>query len=149
MPEREADRRDSGVCLVPGQPWLVRAAHGPGARAALEIYEGQALLDIMVDTPVAPRLLRGARRLDSRRHARSWAIAWGRLPVDDGAAGHAIGPDRGLAVWFIHGRRPRRADYAWLSAWGWVAVADGSYRQAVACWHGQWERLSLRRGRPC
>jgi hypothetical protein len=137
---------------VAGPPWVVRAARGPGARAALEIYEGQALLDVMVDTPVAPRLLRGARRLECRRSRRSRAIAWGRLPIDDDAAGRAYGPGSGLAVWFTRGRlhrRPQRAGFVWLTAWGWIAVADGSYRHAVVTCHGRWERLGLRRARPC
>jgi hypothetical protein len=158
MPGPEADRTGATQHLAAGQPWRLRAARGPGARAALEIYEGQALLDVMVDTPVAARLLRGARRLDGRRAGGARAIAWGRLPTGEDAAGAAAsgsgvsGPGGGLAVWFVRGRlhrRRQRAGLVWLTAWGWIAVADGHYRHAVVTCHGRRERTGLRRARPC
>jgi hypothetical protein len=145
---------------LPGTPWAVRPAAGPGARAALEIHEAGAVLDVMVDTPVASRVLRGARRARqgrsrqsrqgrsrqgrSRRGGRGrphQAIAWGRLARGDAA----------VTVTFARGRlRPRvaSADFAFLTAWCWIAVAEGSYDRVTVSYAGRRERLVLRRSRP-
>ena len=116
---------------VPGPPWSLRLARGSGSRPALEIYEDGTLLDVIVPSPLAPRLLRGARR--SVRGGRRRSLAWGRLPAD------GPGPDGAVTVLFSRGRL-RRGSYAALvtgiGTWFWVAVADGWFdRVSVAFGH--------------
>jgi hypothetical protein len=126
----------------------------------VEICEAGAVLDVMVDTPVAPQILRGARR--SGRGRPHTAIAWGRLPAGEtditvtftrgrlrsraraadgkpGAAGLQPGPP---------GLQPGAAGFACLTTWCWIAVASGSYCCAVVTFPGGQERLGLRRNLP-
>ncbi|MCW2900979.1 MAG: hypothetical protein JWO67_3244 [Streptosporangiaceae bacterium] len=104
------------VSGLTGTPWSVRlAGHG---RAALEIYDEERLIDVVVATPVAPELLRGARR--GVRAGHPYTLAWGRLPGDPAD----------LAVTFTRGRLRRRAHHAEVTAVGefvWLAVAAGRF----------------------
>ena len=65
-----------------GTPWSTRMAAGPAGRAALEIYRGAALIDVMVAQSLAPDLLRGACRVT--RHGLMYCVAWGNLGRDGG-----------------------------------------------------------------
>jgi hypothetical protein len=74
---------DDGSVLRPlaGTPWSTRMAAGSAGRAALEIYRGASLIDVMVANSFAPLVLRGARRVS--RHGLMFCVAWGCLPPDD------------------------------------------------------------------
>lgn len=112
------------ACLwLPGTPWWARAAGTPDGRGALEVYEGGELLDVVVDTPVAPRLLRGAHR--AGRGDQAVAVAWGRVPVRGGS----------VTVRFTHGRLRARARPGWFAVrttWCWIALAAGGFSHVVA-----------------
>jgi hypothetical protein len=115
---QDAAGRD-GDLRVSGTPWSLGLARGPGSRPALEVYEGGTLLDVIVATPLASEVLRGARRaLCDGQHR---ALAWGRL-MSDGS---------GVQVTFSRRRirtmTTRIADVTEVSTWFWVAVADGYF----------------------
>lgn len=38
----------AGLLLPPGAPWSVRLARGAGGRAALEVYAGESVVDVVV-----------------------------------------------------------------------------------------------------
>lgn len=48
-------------CLT-GTPWAVRLGRGSTGRPALKVYDAGSLVDVVVETAVAPEILRGARR---------------------------------------------------------------------------------------
>jgi hypothetical protein len=103
---------------LPGTPWSVRPGTGPGGRAALEVYAGQTIIDVMVERSLAPLMLRGART--AAWAGRPFAIAWGRQPAD-GAR---------VRVAFDHGRlRPRVSpvDATDFAGWCWIATAPGRF----------------------
>ena len=120
-----------------GTPWAVRRARGSGARLALEIYEAGSLADIIVTTPVAAPVLRGARR--SRGAGQAFGLAWGRLP----AGGQPV------TVAFKRGA-PRfetaQAEVIEVAGLAWFAVLTGRFAVVSAAYHGGSERLRLRTG---
>ncbi|GAA0348319.1 hypothetical protein NE235_10975 [Actinoallomurus spadix] len=98
-----------------GTPWAVRIGRGEAGRAALEVYDAETLVDVVVETPVAPETLRGARRGVSA--GRPCAIAWGRLP-----AGTDL-PEVLFAGW----TRRCPADVFLVGGFCWLAVAHGRF----------------------
>jgi hypothetical protein len=107
-----------GGLPLPGAPWSLRLARGTRGRPALEVYENGTLLDVMVATPLAAEVLRGARR--ARRGGRYRALAWGRL-LPDGAA---------VSVTFRRGRIRTASSAAAVTEIGtrfWIAAADGQF----------------------
>ncbi len=128
-----------GAALLPCTPWSVRAARGPGARPALEIYEAGDLVGLIVATPLAPQILRGARRAVCR--GPDCALAWGQLPAD-GAP---------LTVTFIRGRLRGRAELAEVievGGWCWLAVAAGRFGSVTVSHRGTCERRRIGTGFP-
>lgn len=128
---------DDFLTALAGTPWSVRPARGPGARPALELYEAGRLADIIVATPVAPRIVRGARR--SRRDGQVFSLAWGCLPADG----------QPISVAFARGG-PRRAtaraeiiDAPWPA---WFAIAEGRFTAVSVLHHGRTDRLRLEAG---
>ncbi|MBF9070281.1 hypothetical protein [Streptacidiphilus fuscans] len=61
-------------------PWSVHFARGTRGRRALEVYNNGLLVDVMVESALAPRLLRGARR--GERDGTRSVLAWGYLSPD-------------------------------------------------------------------
>ncbi|MFC9326630.1 hypothetical protein [Kitasatospora sp. NPDC057015] len=133
---------------MPGGPWAVRRSGGGGGhrrgRAALEVYEHGELLDVLVASRLAPRLLRGARR--STGGGRPLALAWGRLP--------ARGPLP--VVEFTGGRLPLRrraravAPAVPVSGAFWLAWVEGPFttvRLRDSTGDAPDERLRLARAR--
>lgn len=118
-----------------GTPWSVRRGRGPGTRPALEIWDGDSVADIIVATPVASQILRGARR--TRGNGPALAVAWGRLP----AGRHVLG------VAFSGGLLPRRtapAEVIDVAGLAWFALAAGRFSAVSVGWRGGSERLRLR-----
>jgi len=113
-------------CLT-GTPWAVRLGRGSTGRPALEVYDAGALIDVVVETPVAPEILRGARRGVSGNGP--CAIAWGRLPVDSALP----------VVRFARWAREHPADIVPVGGFCWLAVAQGRFT-TVSVGH---------RGSPC
>jgi hypothetical protein len=120
--------------ILADTPWSARCARGPGGQPALEVYEAGRLTDIIVATPIAARILRGARRARSGRGMA--AMAWGRLPAD----GH------GVSVAFAS-RWPRRAAVAAqvceVAGLAWLAISHGRFASVSAVDHGRREQLRL------
>lgn len=105
---------------LPGAPWSLRSARGTGGRPALEVYENGTLLDVMVATPLAAEVLRGARR--ARCGGRYRALAWGRL-LSDGAS---------VTVTFRRRHVRTASSAAAVTEIGtsfWVAVTDGYFNR--------------------
>ncbi|MGI5204796.1 hypothetical protein ACQEU6_24850 [Spirillospora sp. CA-108201] len=104
-------------CLT-GTPWAIRLGHAATERPALEMYEAETLVDVVVRSSVAPEMLRGARRGVSR--GRPCAIAWGRLPEDSTLP----------VVLFTGGRwagRKQRAEVIAVGGFCWLAIAYGRF----------------------
>ncbi|MES9541498.1 polysaccharide deacetylase family protein [Actinomadura sp. NPDC000600] len=104
-------------CLT-GTPWAIRLGQAAAKRPALEMYEAETLVDVVVRSSVAPQMLRGARRGVSR--GRPCAIAWGRLPADSTLP----------VVLFTGGRwagRKQRAEVIAIGGFCWLAVAYGRF----------------------
>lgn len=118
-----------------GTPWSVRLGRSSEGRDALEVYDAESLIDVVVATRVAPEILRGARR------GHRSAVAWGRLPVDADA----------LTVLFSRGRRRREAHIAEVTAVGgfcWLAVAHGVFDGVTVSHRGTRRgHLRMRRAR--
>lgn len=128
---------DALVSALNGTPWSVRRARGPGRRPALELYEAGRLADIIVASPVAPRILRGARR--SRRGRQAFGLAWGCLPADG----------EGVRVAFAGGwPRPATVPGETVEAEGlaWFALAAGRFAAVSACHHDRCDRFRLEAG---
>ncbi len=128
---------------LPGRPWAVRRAAGPGGRPALEIYAAGVMVDVLVlprDWPRAPRIVRGA-------YSASWAgqpraAAWGVLP----AAG------RTLLVRFRRGRIRAQvcpADPVTVGGVFWFAEVPGRFGQVLVTHGSGQERHGVRPARPC
>lgn len=66
---------DSEWLYLPGTPWSMRLACGSGGRPALEVCAAGSLLDVVVASSRASRLLGGACAMIVAGQAR--AIAWG------------------------------------------------------------------------
>ncbi|MEV5750901.1 hypothetical protein AB0L00_24015 [Actinoallomurus sp. NPDC052308] len=98
-----------------GTPWAVRLGRSSTGRPALEVYDAETLVDVVVETPVAPETLRGARRGVSP--GGPCAIAWGRLP-----GGTAL-PEVLFAGW----TRRYPADVFMVGGFCWLAVAHGRF----------------------
>ncbi|GAA4637753.1 hypothetical protein GCM10023196_092830 [Actinoallomurus vinaceus] len=125
-------------CLT-GTPWAVRLGRAATERPALEVYDAETLVDVVVRTSVAPEILRGARRGVSR--GRPCAVAWGRLPAD------ATLP----VVVFTGGRwagRTHRAEVIAVGGFCWLAVAYGRFTTVAVEHRGTpCGRLRIRSGR--
>ena len=122
---------------LPGTPWSVRIAGGPGSRPSLEVYAHGILLDVVVVTPLSPGVLRGACRA-SGPDGRPLSLAWGRVPAD----GSPVGVE-----FSTPGLRPRTgpARLVELGWWFWLALADGDFAGATASHAGGRERCRARR----
>jgi hypothetical protein len=104
-------------CLT-DTPWSVRLGRAVEGRPALEVYDAETLIDVVVATPVAPEILRGARR--GVCGGQPSAIAWGRLPPDSTAP----------TVLFTQGRRDRGGHVTEVIVVGgfcWLAVSRGRF----------------------
>ncbi len=104
--------------LAPIGPWSVRTTGHRHRRAALEVYEHDELLDVVVLSRLSPQLLCGARRCVT--DGRALGLAWGRLPADG----------RPPAVEFTGGRlrRLRRtARVVAVQGAFWLAWAEGGF----------------------
>ncbi|MCO6007346.1 hypothetical protein NE236_20405 [Actinoallomurus purpureus] len=121
-------------------PWTVRLGRGSMGQPALEVYDAETLIDVVVETSVAPEILRGARCGVSR--GRPYAVAWGRLPAD------SIVP----AVLFSTGRWAREthpAEAIGVGGFCWLAVMPGRYRTVTVGQDGtRCARLRVRAGHP-
>jgi hypothetical protein len=119
-----------------GTPWTVRLGRSSAGRPALEVYDAQTLVDVVVETRVAPETLRGARRGVSR--SGPCAIAWGRLPAD------AALPAVLFAAWV----RRCQADVFLAGGFCWLAVAHGRFSTVRVSHRGDTcGRLRIRGGR--
>ncbi|MFC1416418.1 hypothetical protein [Streptacidiphilus cavernicola] len=106
-----------------GSPWSVRFTHGTRGRVALEVYHDGLLLDVLVAQPLAPDLLRGARRSGDGPPS---VLAWGHLPADGAVPEVVLG----------RGRRVRRPVQASVGAGAfWIATAHGCYDRVTATLH--------------
>lgn len=125
-------------CLT-GTPWAIRLGRPAAGRPALEMYEAESLVDVVVRSSLAPQLLRGARRGVSC--GRPCAIAWGRLPADSPLP----------VVLFTGGRwagRKQRAEVIAVGGFCWLAIAYGRFTTVVVEHRGaSCGRLRIRRGR--
>lgn len=130
-----------GILLRPGAPWSVRLARGPGSRPALEIYESETIVDIVVVTWLPGPVLRGARRAVSG--GRASALAWGRLPADG----------TGIALRFSRGslrstRGPAvSAEVIEIAGSFWLATADGRFDAVTVTQRDGIRRHRIRAGR--
>jgi hypothetical protein len=122
--------------LLPGMPWSVRLAGGPGTRPVVEIYEAGSLAGLIVATHVAPQILAGARR--AARDGQAFALAWGRC-----------GDDGPVTVTFSRGllrRRTRPAAVTSIGGGCWLAAASGRFDAVSASRRGIRESRRLARG---
>ncbi|MDH6574840.1 hypothetical protein [Kitasatospora sp. MAP5-34] len=133
--ELTAEVAAAGTALL--RPWSIRTAPHRNGRAALEVYEHDELLDVMVTSVLSNALLRGARR--SVEGGRQTGFAWGRLPAD-----------RTLPTVMFTGRRlSRRRQPARVVTLGgefWLAWAEGPCG-GVMVRHGGGSPVRLRTGR--
>ena len=134
-PTREPASDVAGIPL-PGSSWSVRFTRGTRDRVALEVYHAGLLLDVLVAQPLAPDLLRGARRAVGG--AGPSVLAWGHLPPD------GVVPEVVLT-------RRRRADHSAEASVGagafWIALAHGCYDRVTATLRdGTNQRLRVRTG---
>jgi hypothetical protein len=130
-----------GAIRLPGTPWSIRHAAGWDARPALEIYEAGALLDVVVPTPLAAGILRGARRAPD---GAGWhAIAWGCLPADRA----------GLTIEFrrrtVTRRVSRPAPVTEFAGSFWLAKASGRHSTVTATCQHVSQRIRIGGWRPC
>jgi hypothetical protein len=129
---------DELAVALAGTPWSVRRTRGPGTRVALELYEEGRLADIIVATPVAAQILRGARR--SRRDGQVFGLAWGCLPADGQAVSVAFTRN------WPH-RATLRAEVAEAAGVAWFAVTVGRFATVSAVHHDRRVQFRLS-GRP-
>ncbi|MEV0191391.1 hypothetical protein AB0I39_22975 [Kitasatospora purpeofusca] len=114
-------------------PWSVRSVRAGRSRdrAALEVYEYDELVDVLVATRLTGGLLRGARAwagagAGGRRRSRH-GLAWGRLP--DGGAVPVVGFTGGRLL-RLPGRRSPVVHAAEVVAVGgefWLAWGEGVF----------------------
>ncbi|MCO5998625.1 hypothetical protein [Actinoallomurus rhizosphaericola] len=119
-----------------GTPWTVRLGRSSAGRPALEVYDAETLVDVVVETPVAPETLRGARRGVSP--GGPCAVAWGRLPATTAL------PEVLFAGW----TRRCPADVFLVGGFCWLAVAHGRFTTVRVNHRGDaCGRLRIRGGR--
>ncbi|WP_328537472.1 hypothetical protein [Streptomyces sp. NBC_00344] len=121
---------------LPGTPWSVRMARASGGRAALELYAGDDVLDVLVATSLDTRLLRGAcvGVTDSGRQV----LAWGVLEPGRAAAPRVVFTPKG---WWV---RSRETQAAVIGGSFWLCVSQGRFsRVAVTRCDGGVERWSV------
>lgn len=114
----------AGLLLPPGAPWPVRVARGTGGRAALEVYAGQSVVDVVVAPSRGCQLLRGACSIVVA--GESHTLAWGCLPVPGGPV-PGVEFSRGRVF-----RQLRRAQADRVAGWFWLATADGRFARVAA-----------------
>jgi len=120
---------------LPGTPWSLRVAGGSGGRPALEVYAAGSLVDVMVASSRASRLLRGACREAAGSQART--SAWGCLPTPRGEL---------PSVEFTRGRirhRARPAAAQIVVGWFWFADTDGRFSQVAVASQGRSESCRI------
>ena len=125
-------------------PWSLRLATATGERAALEIYDDEDLVDVMVAPALAGRVLRGARA--ATRAGRHQVLAWGYLPADGTP----------LAAAFVGRRAVRRVHPVPVTGIGgrfWVAAAEGRFRKVIVTFgysaaHDDLDRVAVEVGDP-
>lgn len=128
---------DELVMALTGTPWSVRRARGARQRPALELYEAGRLADIIVATPVAPQVLRGARR--SRCAGQVFGLAWGCLPADGAGVSVAFARNWPRPA-IVRGETVEAAGLAWF------AVAAGRFAAVSAFHHDGCDRFRLEAG---
>jgi hypothetical protein len=122
-------------CLI-GTPWAIRLGRGSTGRPALEVYDGETLIDVVVETSVAPEILRDARRGVS--HGGPCAIAWGRLPADSALP----------LVLFTKWTREHPGAAIPVGGFCWLAVVHGRFTNISVSHRGTpCRRLRIRSGR--
>jgi hypothetical protein len=114
-------------------PWSVRFAQGTRGRRALEIYNNGLLLDVMVESTLAPHLLRGARR--GAREGRRSVLAWGHVPLGEE-------PPK-----VVLGRTGTEVEAIAAAGGFWLALAEGDADRVTAhSADGTVEQLRVRAG---
>ncbi|MER5467631.1 hypothetical protein ABZX90_12340 [Streptomyces sp. NPDC002935] len=125
-----------------GTPWSIRLGHASRGRTALEVYGGDAVLDVVVASALHPAVLRGAHSHVS--DGRELTLAWGVL-----GEGRAAGPP--AVVTFTRGvlrTASRDAQATVVAGAFWLCVAEGRGRTvAVTRADGTVERCRVDRGR--
>jgi hypothetical protein len=110
---------DSEWLYLLGTPWSMRLACGSGGRPVLEVYAAGSLLDVVVASSRASRLLRGACVVIIAGQAR--AIGWGCLPTACAEL---------PSVEFRRGRiccRVQQEETEGVAGWFWFADTDGRF----------------------
>jgi hypothetical protein len=100
----------------------------------MEIYAADALLDVVVATPLSAGVLCGASRTVAGGQHR--AIAWGRL-VDSSS---------GITVRFSRrrlGAAGQAAEVMAVNDWFWVAMADGHFATVTVTYLGHSQRRRI------
>ncbi|MFJ4791842.1 hypothetical protein [Kitasatospora purpeofusca] len=114
-------------------PWSVRSVRAGRSRgrAALEIYEHDELVDVLVATRLTGGLLRGARAWAAagagRRRSSRLGLAWGRLP--DGGAVPVVGFTGGRLLRLPGRPAPvvRAAEVVTVGGEFWLAWGEGVF----------------------
>jgi hypothetical protein len=109
---------------------------------AVEVYEGETLLDVVSSTRLAACMLRGARSLRTDDGSGRRAFAWGRLPP----AGDLP------VVEFSRGRLRTvrdRVPPVPVTGWCWTATAEGRYDAVIVRSAGLTVRRRLQVSRSC
>jgi hypothetical protein len=131
----------SGWLYLPGTPWSMRLGGGSGGRSALEVYAAGSLIDVMVGSSRASRLLRGACTAVVAGQAR--ALAWGCLPT---------AWDELVSVEFLRGRIRRRAQREEAESVAdlfWFADTGGRFNQVAVTSHRGRESCRIRMADAC
>ncbi|MGW3917637.1 hypothetical protein ACWEBX_40185 [Streptomyces sp. NPDC005070] len=123
-----------------GTPWSIRLGRASRGRTALEVYGGDAMLDVVVPSALHPVVLRGAHTHAS--DGRELTLAWGVL-----GEGSAAGPP--AVVTFTRGVLRTTSSDARATVVGgdfWLCVAEGRGRTvAVTRTDGTVERCRVDR----
>ncbi|WP_438290004.1 hypothetical protein [Streptomyces sp. HUAS TT7] len=117
---------DDDRVQLQGTPWSVRLSRATLGRAALEIYDGERVVDVVVPTALVSATLLGALS-GTRADGGPITLAWG---VFEG--GQAVPPD----VTFQRGRRwgntSRKGTEVLVGSQFWLSVAEGRFATATA-----------------
>ncbi|MFJ7962413.1 hypothetical protein [Streptomyces sp. NPDC096324] len=137
----EQEVPETGRFPLLGTPWSIRLGRASRGRTALEVYAGDAVLDVVVASALHPTVLHGAHTQAS--DGRQLTLAWGVL-----GEGGASGPP--TVVTFTRGvLRTARSD-ARATVVGeafWLCVAEGRGRTVtVTRADGTVERRRVDRG---